>query len=372
MLRLIWQYTRFRPSLDAFFGGFKAADILRMLPFMPSFFRLRNMSVEQYISRFQDPLLRDVLFQMFPVKNLPAIMMIMPLAYFHNQQGGYPLGGSLAFARAIEKRFLSLGGKVSYGQRVKRVLTEGARAVGIETGDGKQIHADIVVSACDGHATLYQMLRGTDIPPVFSRMYENPSLWPPLVSVSLGVNRDLSGEPEMQSFKLEIPIELCGRNIEWFGFVHFCMDPAFAPKGKSVVETQFETDHAYWEALSGDAEQYHAGKERILNFCIRQLEAIFPGIGEQIEQTDVATPITWVKWTGNWRASYQGWMPHTGLFGKLLPATLTGLKGFYMTGQWIFPGGGVPTCMALARRLIETVCKDENIPFQCKAETAFQ
>jgi len=36
------------------------------------------------------------------------------LAYMHNHNAGFPCGGSLAFAQAIESRFLELGGEIFY------------------------------------------------------------------------------------------------------------------------------------------------------------------------------------------------------------------------------------------------------------------
>jgi phytoene dehydrogenase-like protein len=48
------------------------------------------------------------------------------------------------------------------------------------------------------------------------------------------------------------------------------------------------------------------------------------------------------------------------LFGKYLPKELPGLQNFYMTGQWTFPGGGVPMCISQARRLVKLICEKEK------------
>lgn len=120
-------YTRFQPPADADFGSFSAGQLALMLPFIPSLYKLMRTTIEDYLSRFEDELLREMLFQMFPVRNMPALMVIMPLAYFHIRHGGYPLGGSLNFARVLEKRFLALGGKIHYGQRVVKVVVKTAR-----------------------------------------------------------------------------------------------------------------------------------------------------------------------------------------------------------------------------------------------------
>lgn len=60
-----------------------------------------------------------MLYRIFPVKKLPALMAIMPLSFMHRKEAGYPLGGSLNFAQEIEKKYTDLGGKVHYNCRVK-------------------------------------------------------------------------------------------------------------------------------------------------------------------------------------------------------------------------------------------------------------
>jgi phytoene dehydrogenase-like protein len=364
---LVRFYTRFRPPLDADFGNFGFIDILKMLPYMPSFLKLKKTKIEDFLSMFKNDDMREMLFQMFPVKKMPALMVVMPLAYFHNHEGGYPIGGSLHFARSIEKLYSSLGGKINYNCRIRKILLENDRAVGIETEKGKRIQADLIISAADGRSTIYDMLEGKYVTPEISEMYEKPSLWPPIISISLGVKRDLSGEVEINCFKLDDPFIIGGIKCEWMGYFHFCQDPYFAPKGKSVIKVQIESDYDYWKSLYKDRQKYRIEKEKVLDMCIEQLEKRLPGITNQIEVTDMATPVTWERYTGNWRGSYQGWLPTVELFGKFVPKELPGLKNFYMTGQWTFPGGGVPMCMAQARRLIKYLCKEEKREFISKA-----
>ena len=43
---------------------------------------------------------------------------------------------------------------------------------------------------------------------------------------------------------------------------------------------------------------------------------------------------------------------------------LPGLGNFYMAGQWVEPGGGVPTAVAmLARNVIQIICKQDKKKF---------
>lgn len=71
---------------------------------------------------------------------------------------------------------------------------------------------------------------------------------------------------------------------------------------------------------------------------------------------DVATPITWERYTGNWLIT-------TETFGMTMSKTLPGLKDFYMCGQWVEPGGGVPSAALSARNLIQVICKHDEKSF---------
>ena len=101
---------------------------------------------------------------------------------------------------------------------------------------------------------------------------------------------------------------------------------------------------------------------------IEQLESRLPGISEQIEVVDVSTPMTVERYTGNWQGSQEGWLITTETFGivmgKGMDKTLPGLDDFYMCGQWVEPGGGLPTVVMSGRRLIKKICREDDIRFK--------
>jgi phytoene dehydrogenase-like protein len=361
-IRLIKKYTKFNPPMDGDFGNFGFIDMIKLFPFMPSFIRLKSISIEDFLNKlFKNRELIEMLFQLFSVQKLPALMAIMPLSFMHKKEGGYPLGGSLNFSRTIERRYLELGGIIHYRCKVGKIIVEDGYAKGIELDNHQVIASDIIISACDGHSIIYNMLEGKYLTDRIRKFYEKPSLWKPIISISLGINCDFSAEPEIVNFKLKEPVFIGGKEISWTGFFHYCHDPNFAPKGKSFIKTQIETDYFYWKNLyEKDRGAYYREKDKVLETYIQILNDKFPGIREDIEVTDVATPVTWERYTGNWQGSYEGWSPTVETFGVTLPKKLPGLRDFYMTGQWVFPGGGVPMCMAQGKNLIKMIVKQEK------------
>jgi phytoene dehydrogenase-like protein len=96
---------------------------------------------------------------------------------------------------------------------------------------------------------------------------------------------------------------------------------------------------------------------------VNQLDQRFPGLAKQVEMRDVATPLTWVRYTGNWRGSYEGWLPKKWNFMTRMSKTLPGLANFYMAGQWVEPGGGMPTAVMSGRNVMQIICKKDKRPF---------
>lgn len=254
--------------------------------------KLAKVTVEEYARRFKDPFLRQAVNLIFDLPDAPMISLAMTLAWLNRKDAGYPEGGSLEFSRAIERRYLGLGGDVSYKSKVENILVEGGRAVGVTLADGSEHRADIVISAADGHATIFDMLGGRFVDEEVRGFYDRWPLWDPLVQVSLGVARDLSATPHTVSFPLEEPVDAGGKKSERLYYMHYCFDPTMAPAGKSVVVVLLPSDYDQWVRLHEDPGRYSAEKERIAGEVIGALERHLPGLRDQVEEVDVATPLT--------------------------------------------------------------------------------
>jgi len=42
---------------------------------------------------------------------------------------------------------------------------------------------------------------------------------------------------------------------------------------------------------------------------------------------------------------------------------LSGLKNFYMAGQWVEPGGGLPSAILSGRNVTQIICKKDKKKF---------
>jgi phytoene dehydrogenase-like protein len=84
-----------------------------------------------------------------------------------------------------------------------------------------------------------------------------------------------------------------------------------------------------------------------------------------VEVVDVSTPATFIRYTGNWHGSYQGWYPPADLLsGGAIAKELPGLDDFYMIGQWVEPGGGLPPVALSGRNVAQIICRRDGKPFR--------
>ena len=162
-----------------------------------------EISVQDYARRFSDPFLREAFPRIFEdIPGFPMSIVFMQLADLHNHNRGLPIGGSLEFARAIERRYLDLGGEVHYKSRVDKILVDDDLAVGVHLTDGTEHSADMVISAADGRTTIFDMLQGKYIDDKIRSYYNEWPVSPPFTQISLGVARDFSSEPHAVIFPL--------------------------------------------------------------------------------------------------------------------------------------------------------------------------
>ncbi|UWU18648.1 NAD(P)/FAD-dependent oxidoreductase (plasmid) [Rhizobium sullae] len=343
----------------------KALDLVRIMPDLPLLWRLSHISVEEYGQRFNHPLLRRF-FGAGAMGHLSVLALIISLGWMSTGNAGYAIGGAQALIRLIAEKLTALGGRVRYDAKVERILVEDEAAVGVQLAGGEIVKADWVLSAADGHTTIYEMLGGKYRDRTVDAAYDNFETFPSYLQVSFGVARDLSDQPGYVTRVLNEPLEIDPQTaLPDVSFRLFHFDPTFAPKGKTAVTCFLPTHNfSYWADLrEHDPRAYQAEKHRVAEAVIAILERRMPGIGADIEITDISTPASVIRYTGSWKGSMEGWLmtPETG--PKSLPLTLPGLRQFLRAGQWVQVGGGLPTGLMTARAAVQTMCRQDHILF---------
>ncbi|MBN1191091.1 MAG: NAD(P)/FAD-dependent oxidoreductase [Dehalococcoidales bacterium] len=367
--RSIRHFSRFSTPVgkpSELYSPIDSIKIMRsMSPFMGEMRKWGKITMKDLASRFKNPLLRQA-WQSIWLPDFSCAFMLMTLAWLSNKNAGYIMGGSMGISLAMEKRYIELGGKINYRSGVEKILVENNRAVGVKLTDGTEHRADYIVSAADGHSTIFEMLEGKYIDNTVRGYYKDMPVFPGLVYIGLGVNASFKDIPQIISglvFPLKKPIKIGNKEEEFLTVRIHNFDPALAPEGKTLLTVSFISEFSYWEKLYQDKESYNAEKERIAVAVVSALNNRFPGLAGDLEMWDVATPVTFKHYTNNWQGSFEGWLMTPQNINLQMKRKLPGLDNFYMVGQWVSPGGGLPGGLITGNHLIQILCKRDKKQF---------
>lgn len=97
---------------------------------------------------------------------------------------------------------------MTYNAKVEEVLVEDDRAVGVRLSDGRELRADIVVSACDGRTTMMELLKGRYLNEAYRRLYtrtirEPGMVFPGYFTLFLGLRRDFPDADPCTTYLLD-------------------------------------------------------------------------------------------------------------------------------------------------------------------------
>jgi len=348
-------------------------DSLRMmrsiLPMMKVFEKYGNLSLQEYAAQAKNPLLERVMksvvdFPGWPMPDFPMVPMAGSMQSMV-REAGVPLGGSQQVVFHVAERVKKLGGVFHYNSKVTDLIVEDDEVCGIRMENGMEHRADRVIWAGDGHTLIYDILKEKYINEKIKYIYEN---WIPvksIVHVMMGVDMDLSNEPARLTMEASRPINIAGREHAWLGVLHHCFDKNMAPEGKSAVEVWYDTEYDYWEELYRDKNAYKAEKQRIADYTIEELNRKWPGFADKLELVDVPTPMTYSRYTGNWKGSPDGWYITRDNMRQGEPVrSLPGLKGLWMAGQWTAPFTGTVMAALSGRQIVQLMCKNDNLKFR--------
>ena len=339
------------------------ASVFKMMPIMALFMKYGRMDCKTYFRKmgFTNERLLGFFNSMYGSRDFSALAFIMMFAWFNQKNAGYLIGGSLPMAARMTKRFKGLGGKLTTKAKVEKIVVEDNVAKGVILADGTRIDADYIISAADGHSTIFGMLGGKYLTRKISDAYQNWELFTPIVQVSFGIRRKIETEFPVETRLVKDQMIGKTMTVNGYSIMNYSFDPTMAPEGKTVLVMRYESPWDLWKDIS--KEDYENEKEKIKRDATLILEKLYPGISADIEACDVATPVTDVKYTGVWKGSYEGFMPSSKNLMDNLNPYIPGLKRFYMAGQWLFPGGGLPPAGQSGKWAIQYICRDEGKKF---------
>lgn len=281
----------------------------------------------------------------------------------------FPKGGSGAIAealvRGIEKQKQS---KVITRAHVEEIMVENGAAYGVRLKNGDVVKASrAVVSNADPFVTKGMLskaraagLTGTDMDAHMDKLTDTSEesgipMLKSFIHIHAGIDATgLPTEPSadfpaqwavVKDWDLEEGVE-APRNIVLCSMPSL-IDSTLSPEGTHVLHAYVPATEPYswWEGMDRTSDEYKEKKEEAADFLWSAIEQYVPDARNRaIDGTvQIGTPLTHERFLRRTKGAYG---PRAEAGKQTLPGHKTPLKGMYLTGDYTFPGIGVPATAA--------------------------
>jgi phytoene dehydrogenase-like protein len=281
--------------------------------------------------------------------------------------------GFQTWADALAANFRSLGGELKLGARVDKIVTRNKAAAGVEAG-GEFYSADWVISGADYKKTFLKWLDdGTLVPEAFRKKVSETAVSEGIVTAYLGLSIP-PGElgkwlkAPHASYRdplLEADFRRAGNDPDYFKkaaaglYSPSLHDASLAPEGKSGLMIQAVAPTHWMDNWGGgDREKYRALKESVKQDLVAKAAAVIPGLASRVEYSDLATPLTYERYTENTdgATSAWSWNPKNKFYKSPLGVHVeTPVKNLLIGSCWSVQIGGVPSAIAAARKCAKII-----------------
>ena len=348
------------PLIPSIIRGIKMSRYLKFLFILN---RQRKVSNYDLARKFKNPFLRESIELLYDGQEVKMLVFNFPQAVFDKKSAGYPIGGSLKWAERLAERYEQLGGKIHYNTPVKKIFTENNKATGLLVRNDVTHMCDVVVSTADWYKTVFEYLDGKYVNDKIIQLRDEKiiDVYYSILLASFGLKKDYKDYPHFYRFPTEVKLESpCGGSWDRLEVHFYNYDHTLAPKGKTVMACSFYTTNGnYWINLrKNERVKYREEKKKFTDALIALLEVKFPGIREDIDVVDFATPATVLRYTNNWQGSAQGWLPGENIIAPSpVKFKLPKLESFFYASHWGRPGGGIPVAIEQGRNVAKLISK---------------
>ncbi len=308
-----------------------------------------------------------------PDEPMSGELMAMQQSLYHYLGVRRPKGGSGMLTQALARCLEHFGGEVKVSSPVRRILTsmDESRVSGVETEDGEQYYAPVVISNAHVQTTLLKLLSATALKPRLRRKVENIKVVNGFgMTVRYGMEHlpNYSARPTLDPATGEIlagehhrGMQLLCPSMEYLKEVYAeaergcpptqpaviamtpsVVDSGLAPPGKHVMYI-WAQNHPYRLA---NGENWADIRQREADQCLEVVEQFAPGIRDAVLGQYLKSPVDLEEINGLLRGNLMHvdmsigqmffWRPVRELANYRTP-----VQGLYLTGASTHPGGGV-------------------------------
>ena len=294
----------------------------------------------------KDPLLKQFIdlecycWSVMPASHTPAINAGMVFSDRHYGGVRYPQGGVGQIAMELANGLTDCGGEIRYGSRVREIILEGDRAIGVKLVNGKTYYGKRIVSNATRWDTFGKLIPPAAVPKAELSWRKRYQQSPSFLSLHMGVTAStISPNSHCHHIILEDWEKMRKSMGTLFVSIPTLLDASLAPSGHHIIHAFTPSRIEEWQDLT--PQQYEAQKERLAGEMIHRLESVFPGLESGLDCLEIGTPRTHRRFLSRVAGTY-GAVPRYRLRGLLgMPFNRTPISGLYCVGDSTFPGQGL-------------------------------
>ena len=317
---------------------------------------MRATGADLINTHITDPVLRGVLAGQSGDHGLPPsqVSAFMHAGITHHYLGGgyYPLGGAFTIPRAFVRALKRAGGEIRLKSRVKRIMLEGRKVIGVEMESGEEILADVVISNADPEVIFGKLIGRERLSARLKRKIDSVRYSTSCLSLFFATDMDLRGagldsgnmwyydHPDVDKIYTEGLTDAALKDETMPGMfltVTTLKDPSKMHSGHHTCESfafvgydAFEKwAHTKYGSRPAD---YEAMKEDLAWRMVRGLEKRIPGLSKHIVYYSLGTPLTNEHYLNATRGNLYGTDKLPSQVGPLGFTPRTEFDGLYLCG----------------------------------------
>jgi len=326
----------------------------------PTLYAYAIRDVESVLNeRFKDPLLKAILgaywgYLGVPPSRLSFAYIAMLFFQYSEFKPFHVKGGSQAMSNAIFNKFLSYGGDARFNCGAKKIVIEKGAVKSVVTEDVDEISTNYVVSNASQAYTYIHMIDRAHVPEnviteIKSRnvaisaftMFIGYDCEPEELGITESMNF-LIANPDTSAEKIINNMWNVGISDDFMAFSCYDItDPDFSPPGTCQTNTVTLKYGDAW--LNIDPHKYYDVKFQCAEGMLHRMEQIYPDLRKHIEEIEIATPMTFMRYLGHPGGSIYGYeqLIKDSLFFQ--PDRKSPIQGLYFAGSWAGDCGFEPT-----------------------------
>jgi len=340
----------------------------------PEYFKYALKTTQEVLdSFFIDPILKSILGAYWGYLGLPpdqlsfSDLALLFRAYCDFKPMHFK-GGSQALSNAIADSILENSGTIRYNCGAKKIIMKNGAVQGVLTESGDEITSRFVVSNSSKISTYYELMDEKDIPEPVKAQLRQTTIAMSSFILYLGFN----AEPHEVGFKQSTNfmvgsfdnklaykrMRALDINENDFACIscYDLIDPQFSPPGTCQAMALALKYADPW--LKTPPAQYADTKYKCAQSFLKVMENYFPDMSKHIEEIEIATPVTFMRYLGTPGGTFYGFDNAIKDNEMFLPND-SGVNGLYNAGCWVGMPGYQPT-LESGVRTARSIIKELN------------